>query len=256
MGGPNEQDLETSADSGDSREAQRLAAAIGGFFARDGLRDPAIAWKVMPLQRVSGDAVAAQRTASGRLIALLADAAGHGLAAAASLVPALEAFYHAAARDLPLASIAREMNRSVRETERSDRFVAAVLAEVEADGRRLRVWNGGMPAGLWVRRAGAIPSAALRSRHLPLGILADDAFDPACTTLDTAGDGLIVFFSDGAIEAADPLGEPFGVPRLRQQMRGSSDPQEGLRRIVEALIAHVGRGGRQDDLALLVLRPG
>jgi serine phosphatase RsbU (regulator of sigma subunit) len=254
MDGHNGRGLEKPTKNRDRPELERAAAVLGGLLQHDGLRDPAVAWTVIPSHRFSGDAVAAQRTASGRLTALLADAAGHGLAAAVGLLPAVQAFYRAASRDLALGSIAREMNRSVRETGRSGQFVAAVLAEVEPDGN-VKVWNGGIPTGLWVRDTREAPSEALRSRHLPLGILPDHAFDPECTILDTGGDGHIVFFSDGSIEAANALGEPFGVLRLRQQMR-AGEPQQGLRRIVEALTAHVGSAAWQDDIALLALRLG
>ncbi len=255
MGGRNGEGIEKPAGDRDNAALDQAPAALGGFLQHDDLRDPAVTWTVIPSDRFSGDAVAAQRTASGGLTALLADATGHGLAAAVSLVPALQAFYRAAAQGLPLGAIAREMNRSVREAGRSDHFIAAVLVEVEPDGRLVRLWNGGIPTGLWLRDTGDVPSEALRSRHLPLGILPDHAFDAACTVLDTGGDGRLAFFSDGLIEAVNPLGEPFGVLRLRQHMRGP-EPLAGLQRVLDALLAHLGSESRQDDIALLVLRLG
>lgn len=56
---------------------------------REGLRDPALAWAVIPSRRLSGDVVAAGRTPRWRLLAMLADATGHGLPAAISLLPVL-----------------------------------------------------------------------------------------------------------------------------------------------------------------------
>jgi CheY-like chemotaxis protein len=86
-------------------ELELAKVLIGGMMQHDALRDPALTWSVTPSRRFSGDTVAAFRTSSGRLLALLADATGHGLAAAISLLPLLQVFYGMARKDLPLTEI-------------------------------------------------------------------------------------------------------------------------------------------------------
>jgi serine phosphatase RsbU (regulator of sigma subunit) len=236
-------------------ELEQAAALIAGMLQHPGLRDPALAWAVQPSHGCSGDAVAAWRTRSGRLLTMLADATGHGLAAAGSLLPALQAFYAEADQDRPAGAVAREINRRLQSAGRTGRFVAAVIVEIDPPAKRAAVWNGGMPAGLWLRERCESPTEALRSRHVPLGILADAQFDATCTNLDTAAGGHLMFFSDGLIEAAGPAGEAFGVARLLRHVIGAA-PAQGVGRTLEAVRAHLGKGSAQDDISMLAVSLG
>lgn len=239
----------------EAEELERAAALIAGMMQHPGLRDPALVWAVQPSHGFSGDAVAARRTASGRLLAMLADATGHGLAAAGSLLPALQMFYAEADKDRRAGALARAINRRLQSAGRTGRFIAAVVVEIDPDGKRAAVWNGGIPAGLWLRQQREVPTDALRSRHLPLGILGDAQFDATCTSLDTRAGGHLLFFSDGLIEAADPAGEAFGVPRLRRCLLEASaaDPVE---RVQAAVREHLGHAAASDDISLLLVGLG
>jgi serine phosphatase RsbU (regulator of sigma subunit) len=217
-----------------------------------GLSDHAVTWAVHPAHGCSGDAVAAQRTPSGRLLAMLADATGHGPAAAGNLLPALEAFYAAAGRDRPAGAVAREINRCLQAAGETGRFIAAVVVELDPMARRATVWNGGLPAGLWVRGASEVATDALGPRHPPLGVLADAQFDATCTTLSVAGGGRLVFCSDGLLEAADAAGSAFGIDRLRSCILGGSAAR-GVERVEMALRTHLGQASAADDVSLLLI---
>ena len=233
-------------------DLERAAALIAGTMQHAGLRDPALVWAVQPSDRFSGDAVAACRTPSGRLLAMLADATGHGLAAARSLLPALQAFYTEAQLDRPAGGVAREINRSLQSAARTGRFIAAVVIDVDPDGRRVAVWNGGMPAGLWLLNQREIATEALRSQHLPLGILADAQFDATCASLETGAGGHLVFLSDGLIEAARPAGEAFGVLRLRRHLLAAR-AADAVGRVQAAVREHLGGSNAADDISLLMI---
>jgi serine phosphatase RsbU (regulator of sigma subunit) len=233
-------------------QLERAAALIAGMLQHPGLRDPALAWAVQPSHGFSGDAVAARRTASGRLLAMLADATGHGLAAAGSLLPALQVFYAEADNDRPPGALAREINRRLQSAGRTGRFIAAVIVDIDPDGKRAAVWNGGMPAGLWLCGQSEAPTDALRSLHLPLGILVDAQFDATCTSLNTGAGGHLMFFSDGLIEAAGPAGEAFGVPRLRRHLLEGS-AVHAVERVQAAVREHLGDARATDDISLLLI---
>ena len=127
-----------------------------------------------------------------------------------------------------------------------------MIVDIDPDGRRVAVWNGGMPGGLWLREQSEVPTDALRSRHLPLGILADAEFDATCTSLDTGAGGHLMFFSDGLIEAAGPAGEAFGVPRLRRHVLAGS-AAEVVGRVQAAVREHLGGSDARDDISLLLI---
>jgi serine phosphatase RsbU (regulator of sigma subunit) len=240
---------------GRTARQQRLAARIAEMMRRPSLRDPALLWEVLPAHRFGGDAVAARRTPSGNLVALLADATGHGPAAAGTLLPVLQAFYEAPKERVQAGAIAREMNDRLRRRARIDRFVAAAVVEVEAAGRRVAVWNGGMPGGLWVHGGQAVAADALRSQHLPLGLLAEDVFDAGCSILDSGGHGHLVFFSDGLVEARDAAGLPFGAPRLLARV-ASATPAQGVHGTVEAVREHLDGRAAEDDISILAIGLG
>ena len=236
-------------------ELERAADLITAMMEDPGLRDPALAWAVQPLEGFSGDAVAARRTPSGRLLTMLADATGHGLAAAGSLLPVLRVFYAQAQLDQPASALVREINGCLEGAARTGRFVAAVVVEIDADGRRGAVWNGGMPPGLWLRDQGEIATEALRPRHPPLGVLADTQFDPTCTSLDAGAGGHLLFCSDGLLEAAGPAGEAFGVERLRENALAVRAADATVR-VQAAVHAHLGGVRAADDISLLLIDLG
>jgi CheY-like chemotaxis protein/serine phosphatase RsbU (regulator of sigma subunit) len=241
------------AAPGDAESELELGAALMGTILQrhEGLRDPALTWAVLPSARFSGDAVAAVRTPGGRLLAMLADATGHGLQAAISVLPLLQVFYAMAGRDFPLRELTAEMNRRLRAFAPPGVFLAAVVVAFDPGAGRVEVWNGGMPGGLWLRAGGQTQPAALASRHLPLGILDDLRFDGACGSLDADG-GRLVFFSDGLIEAAGPGGEPFGADRLRRQLLDPS-PDPGFQRLLDAVRAHLRGVPAHDDISLMMI---
>ena len=233
-------------------ELEQGAALMAALLQRhDGLRDPAFNWAVQPSARFSGDAVAAVRTSGGRLLAMLADATGHGLQAAISVLPLVQVFYAMGSRDFPLSEITAEMNRRLRAFAPRGVFLAAVVVAFDPAAGRVEVWNGGMPEGLWLH-AGAEPqAAALSSRHLPLGILDERQFDSDCAQL-AARSGRLVFYSDGLIEAAAPEGEPFGADRLRRHLLDPA-PDPGFRRLLDAIGVHLQGAAAHDDISLMMI---
>ena len=77
-----------------SQNEQQLAIRLmEKLLHRPGLRDPRLRYKVTATENFSGDIVAASRSPEGRFYALLADATGHGLPAAISVLPVLALFY-------------------------------------------------------------------------------------------------------------------------------------------------------------------
>jgi DNA-binding response OmpR family regulator len=232
-------------------ELEMATGLIGAITRQGSLDDDRLTWSVMPSTRFSGDAVAAVRTGSGRLLAMLADATGHGLPAAISLLPGLQVFYGMARKDFEVAAIAAEMNRRFKEQMPTGLYLAAVLLSVDPDRGVLEVWNGGMPPGLWVRAHGAVEDETLASRHLPLGVLPSDAFDPTPEVL-AAGEGYVAFYSDGLVEACSAAGEPYGRLRLGEHLRGRSRP-DALRACLASLQAHLGQQPAHDDASLLLI---
>ncbi|MCW5627075.1 MAG: SpoIIE family protein phosphatase, partial [Burkholderiales bacterium] len=201
-------------------EQELALALIDGIVQRELLRDSAVTWRVLPSARFSGDVVAVARGGEGMLYAMIADATGHGLAASISVLPALQIFYGMARKRFTVGAIAEEMNRRLKALLPMGHYLAAAILRVDAAGRTVGVWNGGLPTGLLLDADGGILQEIVSS-HVPLGILADGDFDATEEILRWSTTSELVFFSDGVVEASSPGGEAFGIERLRRALAAS-----------------------------------
>ena len=239
-------------DEAEAETAMAVALMESMVQRQKGLQDPGLAWAVQPSMRFSGDLVAAGGPPTRRRGTMLAAAAGHGLPAAISLLPMVQVFYGMLRKDLGVGDIAGEMNRRLKEFAPPGVYMAAVLVAFDPVRRQVEVWNGGIPAGMWVTGGSELVTDALHSRHVPLGILNDAEFDPVCTVLDVRQGGHLIFVSDGLLEAHDALGTPFGMERLRAQLLQPS-AGDAIARTLGAVRAHLGGSPAHDDISMIML---
>ena len=68
-------------------------------------------------------------------------------------------------------------------------------------------------------------------------------------------DNCVLFYSDGLVEAHDPKGEMFGLPRLRELVAEHGEERSLGNFLMEELYSFVGEGWEQeDDITLITLR--
>ena len=205
-----------------------------------------------PAESFSGDIIAVARSSSGDTYGMLADATGHGLAAAINLIPLTSAFYAMAAKGFNLMSICQELNKVVKEYSLADRFVAITLARFLHREHLLEVVNAGNPAALLLD-ARLNTQREFRSGSIPIGIVSQSAFRPSLETVELQGDETLLMFSDGLIEANNFDGQPFGRTGLDQAVTAAHNPGELVASIQGALAVHVAGLPFADDVSLLVL---
>lgn len=236
----------------ESEREQELAMNIMERQIRsDWLHDKAVQYAVMPARNFSGDVVAVARSNDGALYAMLADATGHGLAAAVSVLPALGAFYRGAARNLPLAGLVTELNDLLCGLLPPGHFVASALVRLEASRPSGEIWVGGVPDVLQVSEDGQVRQR-FPSRQLPLGILPSAEAAVVCEAFTWDGPGQIVLCSDGLTEAENQAGEPFGHEGLVRALAGGGRASRlGLLR--QALTRHLAGQPAGDDVSVLLL---
>jgi len=233
---------------------QEVAHAIFQKILRGGcLEHPNLTWRLSPAELLSGDMLLAAPTPHGLLHVMIGDFTGHGLAAAVGAVPVAEAFYSMTQSGFGIGSIAAEINHKLRLILPTNLFCAACLLEWDPAGRRITVWNGGMPDGLIVRPQEGL-LRPLRSRHLPLGLLNDEQFDGSTETIEVQTGDRIYLYSDGLIEARNTAGEMFGRDRLEQQiLHTERSPASVCERIQEELTRFCAGEPAHDDIAFVQL---
>lgn len=204
-----------------------------------------------PSTTFSGDIVAAMPDPEGRLYVMIADATGHGLAAAITVLPVLSTFHSMAERGCPVGEILAEINRNLRATLPADRFVAAAMMHVDEEKNLLEVWNGGMPDLLLLSPDDEI-TQKIGSTHLPLGILDFEPDTSATTKITWQPGSQFVMYSDGLLEAANQAGEMFGAARLSKALQASPAGQR-LTAVQHALTEHAGSVVPHDDITLVLV---
>ena len=221
-------------------------------MTRPGLADPAICHWISPAANFSGDVIAATRAPEGdRLYVLLADATGHGLAAAISVLPVLTVFYGHVELGYPLDYLVMELNRHLRATMPPGRFVAASLLCIDEAAGTAELWQGGMPDVLLIGADGKLKQR-FAAAHVPLGIVDFDEDMGRLTSIAVAPGDQFALFSDGLIEAVDSAGIPFGVGRVIEVLE-KAPPERRLDAVRAALGAHTGIGQLHDDISLLLV---
>lgn len=212
------------------------------------VNDPRVRYSVTPTAHFSGDIVAVARSNSGALYALLADATGHGLAAAISVLPVLQVFFGMASKNLSLGLMAYEINRHLLSTLPVGRFVAATMVRLEPG--RGELWLGGTPDVLRLDCSGTV-SERFASAHLPLGIDGGASELPAQPFDWVPGDQLFLC-SDGLLDAEGPSGEVFGNQRLEAMLRVAA-PGQRHDAVRDALGVHLDGALAHDDVSLMVI---
>lgn len=247
----NSQTLQTYHDE---REAENQLAVeiIEQLMNRPGLSDPALHYWMHPATYFSGDIVAAARSEDGRFSVLLADATGHGLGAAISVLPVMTLFYDIIDANLPMPMehVIAEINNQLRGALPIGRFVACTYVCIDPKEGRCQLWIGGMPNALMVGDEGRV-LYEISSSNCALGIDDMDLRKSAAETLVLPAEGAqLVMFSDGLIEAENVNGEGFGLERLCAAISGVP-PAGRLNAVKDAVFAFLGERQPHDDITVL-----
>lgn len=232
-----------------AEENQLVAHLMGRMMRSPGLRDEHVRFWISPSELVSGDLVAAARNSHDKLFIMLADSTGHGLPAALNLLPINWIFYRMVEKGFPVPSIVEEMNRAIKRQSPPDRFVAAIVASIDATNRTIELWNGGIPPAVFCNRAGAVKHT-FPATTFPLGIT-DDSFLSRVDIYQWEEDGQLIMFSDGLLEAEGDQSIPFGFERMIATL-GEAPDGERFDRLVAHLHEHLGGLSAHDDISLLM----
>lgn len=184
------------------------------------------------------------------------DAMGHGLVAAQLSALAVGAYRNARRAGLDLEHTALAVDEVLREQHGGDRFVTAVLAQLDVDTGRFRWSSAGHPAPMLLRDAKVVGTMdAVPGQPLGLLDLGGGEPPPVQEWGLQPGDRLLLF-TDGVDEARGRDGSFFGMRRLaefvaRQSASGEPTP-EVMRRLQRAVLEHQD-GRLQDDATTLFL---
>jgi sigma-B regulation protein RsbU (phosphoserine phosphatase) len=203
--------------------------------------------------RMEGDPTT---THDDRWAVLIADASGHG-PAAATVCAIVHSILHAYPQEPSgPAELLGHVNRQLCEKQIESSFVTAFLAFYQPATRELVYARAGHNPPLLVSEHCDGGRRALRcldvAKGLPLGIDADARFDEARLTLEPGQ--MVILYTDGVTEAKNAAGEQLevdGVIRALAACGGGADA--AVRRLTAAVQAHLGDERAGDDRTIVVL---
>jgi sigma-B regulation protein RsbU (phosphoserine phosphatase) len=187
---------------------------------------------------------------------VVGDVSGHGFGPAL-----LAAVTHACFRTLALTGMEIDIgmilataNRLLLQDTDSEHFVTLTFARIDLRDNTLVYSNGGHPAGLIFDADGNIRRRLAETGPL-LGVFPDATFGTSPRIPLEPGD-LVIFVSDGILDAMPREGRRFGVERMvevvrRQQHTSAQDIVEALCR---AALVHCGITTQKDDITAVAIK--
>ena len=208
-----------------------------------------------PARVVGGDHFDFLILPDSRLAISIADASGHGIAAALLIAETCAYIRALALTHADIERILTLANRRLVEDIGDDHFVTLLLARLDPRTRSLVYTNAGHNPGYILDGEGDV-KAVLPGTGLPLGLFPDADF-PSTAAITLAPGDLVFFHSDGVVESFSPGGGQFGVERALDAVRAHRHltPHE----IIEALFLAVSNFSgniQMDDETAVVIKVG
>jgi serine phosphatase RsbU (regulator of sigma subunit) len=185
---------------------------------------------------------------------MVGDASGKSIPAA-MLMAIARSIVRSEARDHQIAQdVMRETNRWIAEDVPPHSFVALSYATLDLNERRLALANAGQLAPLRRQPDGHVEYLAPPGDTLPLGILPDTPY--ATLELELGLGDLLLFYTDGIVEAQNHRHELFGFERLEALLRehGALPPDELIDRVIRAIEQFSGSAPQHDDMTIMAIR--
>jgi len=235
----------------------REHAIVEHIFANYGKRDQtqckSIRQHTSPASMFDGNMVLVSTAVDGGVYILVADCAGHGLVAAIGALPLSDVFYRMVSLQASVAEIASALNKRLLEILPENMCCCATVMYVDARGRDVTVWSGGMQDILAVK-LNARTVVKIPAKHGPLGVLLDSEFDSSPLQFEIEVGEKIYIYTDGIVDAVNSDQQQFGLTRLEVQLLAGSE--DAVAKLTTTLKDFYGGGKPADDISIVELVGG
>ncbi len=198
-----------------------------------------------------GDFIFEMVSPTGIRYVFLADAMGHGLAAALSIMPVIHVVKAMAHRSMPITTIVHEVNRRLNIELPDDRFVTLAALEISPFSQMVSMVNAGLPDICVLLKNGTLESCP--SHCMPLGIAEGSAlsFEPYTFKIDDVS--RLFMFTDGLIEQENHKDETIGKEGLNQILVDYARSNKSWDDIAVLFDEHKGDMPLSDDVTLCAI---
>ncbi len=234
------------------RETELARRILDHQIRSDLMEQAGVRYSVIPATNFSGDMVLAARSPAGRLYAILADATGHGLSAAVSVLPMVQEFYRLVEMSSPLNVVVESINFLLANSLPLGRFVAAAFVSLDEYAREGEIWVGGVPDVLLFDANGGL-ERRFPSNNLPLGIMRSSDGLGGIEPFRWTHQGQLLLTSDGIAEASGSDGVQFGEERLHHAIKQKAAGETLIDALQRGLSEHLQGCHAHDDMSMLVI---
>ncbi len=228
------------------------------------LRNAEIAAQFLPARSIGGDLYDFLDYGPGRIALALGDVSGKAAPAAlyAALVSGI--LRSLAPQHLAPGALLAALNDQLQERKLASQYVTMLLALWDDATRTLIVANAGSVQPLYVTPTSPDQTASienaldvhtLKAEGFPLGLFPNVTYEE--TTLTLAPGDLVVFFSDGIVDAHDKDANLYGSDRLctllQHHPTAATSASQAVYAILEAVSLHQAGTEHFDDETVIVL---
>jgi len=189
-----------------------------------------------------------------RLGIIVADVSGKGVSAGLVMAGTRSTYRVLLDTDPPVHEVMNTANKRLHQDIRKGMFIALLYAVLDPGARTLTIANAGQTQPL-LCAPGADPCyITTEGDTFPLGIVPDCEYQE--TKLDLAAGSVVVFYTDGAVEAMNAQQELYGFERFLASAHAARDLDAPalLDRLFEDIAQFVGDTEQHDDTTIIVAR--
>ncbi|GAB1441206.1 hypothetical protein MASR2M39_00400 [Ignavibacteriales bacterium] len=211
--------------------------------------------KLIPAQEVGGDYYSIYKMTEELCLLLVADVSGKGIPAAL-LVSTIDATLHTVLKLKDNRTnpkfIAETINSVLCEASTIEKFATAWIGIIDVTDQKLYSINAGHNQPI-ILRAGSDIVERLAKGGIFLGVI---PFNYEMEIVDFFKDDILVFFSDGIVEAMDYNNKLFGDDKLIEIItsKRNNSAIEILNKIIDEVIKHEISTNQSDDITLAVVK--
>lgn len=209
----------------------------------------------LPATEVGGDYYEYFQASESRLILVIGDVAGHGLASGL-LLSGVRSCLYLLEEDLnaPL-EVMERLNHMVRRTTDKRTYVTLLCAVIDYREKTLRVVSAGHPPVLYLDpRSKAF--AEVGEGAPPLGTFLQARYEEVQHPLHSGY--FLIFYTDGMVEARGGNGQEYGYDRLRRVVARAAAEGATAREVRDSVLGDLshfkGDQEQADDMTLVVVR--
>lgn len=217
-----------------------------------------IAASSTPAREVSGDFFDFIDIEEGKIGFVIADVTGKSVSGALVMTASKSVFRLLSEDKLSVGEMMKRANRQIKKdiTRARGMFVALLYAVLNTDDKSIEMCSAGQTQPILLSgKTGEAKLIETEGDAFPLGIIDDPDYRETHLQL-TSGD-LVIFYTDGVVEAQNKKGEIYGFERLIDVIKmnhGLENANLFMEKLINNINSFVGKAEQHDDLTIVVIK--